>query len=170
MLAGTRDTIGFEWDVNDPTDLQFMQGKFCLWINHKPIGDYESGETLSDVYAVMRDHHPFNNNRENPFLFNLDSETAYDLLMNELYIGDSEKVAIPHEDDWARHDIAISTSTLSDWWLFLVENDNECKIMYGTRTESSRYARYLGCFVTCRGAYDKCVDSFIAYVERRLGH
>jgi len=156
MIIGKPSRFAVEFELNDKYGGAWLFGKFCYWICDVCIGKYEDGTTLRDILACMPWMIHDNGNRRHHELFLMETEELYKKIDNALY-GDGDSA----EEEWARFEIKPLVDVFDDWKIYLVENDEETRIITQNQDCIREYKISPGEFdYAIRLAYNKLNDLY----------
>jgi hypothetical protein len=149
MIIGDKSEFAIEYELALDYGGVWMFGRFCYWIAEHQIGDYESGASLRDVmlqlHRIIRD----SGKRVHEELFNLNKLELFSRLNDVLYgYRDSEYEEVGLEEKWERFDIVPRADIFDESKVFLVENQNQSRIIFRE-----------GCGQGVRGIYEAYTDS-----------
>jgi len=131
IIIGNKETFAVQFELDDDCSGKWMLGKFCFYINNQMIGDYNMGATLS---VVLNDFHYIKNDiikQESSKLFNLNDRQILGLIVRYCYDDFAIDSYLSENADPNCFRISIGDECMDAFFLYVVNNGQEAKIIYG---------------------------------------
>ncbi|MCO4859847.1 immunity 42 family protein [Herbaspirillum sp. WGmk3] len=120
----------------------WLFGRIAYWISGEMVGSYDIGTSLRDVLFQMEPILADSGRRISQRLFLLEKEKIFFLVESALERSNEAIYAyVPANVLPARFDVRIPVDTFDSWKIFLVDGEEEAKLMY--RNIDSPYVKQI---------------------------
>jgi len=132
MIFGDRSRFSVCFELNEDHGGVWMLGKVCFYIGDIQVGDYEGGDTLRDALFAFENILKGSGRRRNDRLFALPVADLWARLDRVFFLdADPEETRIANEEQWAWHLFIPKCESFDGWKLYLVENHEIARMLYG---------------------------------------
>lgn len=136
MEIGDRRKFAIELDLDEHYEGVWLFGRFSYWINGDRVGDYDLGTSLRDVLFQMKWIVFDCGNRDGGILCTHSPEKVFYWLDGALYDDSDISGEIELPDTPARFDIRIPVDIFDEWKIYLIECNDNAKILFKSDKES----------------------------------
>jgi len=162
MEFGDRSRFSIAFELDRDHGGIWLFGRICYWIAEAMVGDYDVGTSLRDVLFQMTPIMGDGGKRTCPKLLRLKKEKIADLILAALDDTSDEIYQYTSRDFLpARFDVRIPVDVFDSWKVFLVEGEENAKLLYRGIESSEVVATNLA-----PGEFDRVFCEAQAHLER----
>ncbi|QOK93389.1 hypothetical protein HF908_09840 [Ralstonia pseudosolanacearum] len=131
MLFGSKERFAVEFELDDDHGGAWLFGRFCYWIGGERVGDYDAGASLRDVLFQLKYIVGDGGERFCPRLAALPAAKIFKLIFDALRETNRDIFDYASLDFMpARLDVCIPVDIFNAWNVFLIEGEEEAKLIY----------------------------------------